>query len=127
MPHEKTLANGEGKKNFLSSFREELKAKSVNFWILIFALTVAFIFVSVAYGGTTTTDTFGTSSIYAKLIAASQDKVVVGIVALFLAVLGFASMVKGMVLTGFFLWGLGIGFSKLEPIVDAITSGTLPL
>ena len=58
MPHEKTLANGEGKKNFLSSFREELKAKSVNFWILIFALTVAFIFVSVAYTAPICQDNF---------------------------------------------------------------------
>jgi len=78
------------------------------------------------YGGATATDALGVQAVYDKFIAIANDKYVVGIVAIFLVIIGIKTMVQSIMM-GFFFFGLAIAVMKLQSIVDALTSAVIPM
>jgi hypothetical protein len=91
-------------------------------------LLLAFVMFAIndAFAGTTATDSLGVKAVYDKYFEIVNDKYVSGTISLFL-IIGALMIFNKSMIAAFIFIGLAVAVVKLQSIVEAITTGTIPM
>jgi hypothetical protein len=93
----------------------------------IAVFTIFLLFGASLYAGTTTADSLGLASTYTAVLGWFTDKYVSGLVVVFLVGMALYRLVAGAMFQAVFLGAVAIMVVKIDSIVTALTSATLPM